>query len=229
MRELQVRDWGCGVDYAIAWQAMQEFTLARTAHTPDEIWLVEHAPVYTRGRNAKEVAPSGCIPAFDTDRGGDLTYHGPGQLVVYTLFDLTRLGLGVRDLVSGIEQTILLALGGFGVGAHTRAGAPGVYVEGAKIASLGLRIRGGRSYHGLALNVAMDLAPFSSIAPCGSRGLRMTQLVDCGGPGDTGVVSRALIEEFLAYFRFTLKEDLHDRPCRSDSHLLAHAEGPSEN
>lgn len=219
---VQIRDWGQGVDYATTWQAMQEFTLARTPDTLDQIWLVGHAPVYTRGRNAKEAPPSGPIPTIDTDRGGDLTYHGPGQLVVYTLFDLARLGLGVRDLVSGIERVVLSALAGFGVGAHTQNGAPGVYVEGAKIASLGLRIRGGRSYHGFALNVAMDLTPFSSIAPCGYRGLRMTQLVDCGGPRDTEVVATALLAEFFTYFKLTLKEDLHDRPRRFDSHLLAH-------
>ncbi|MHB8253003.1 MAG: lipoyl(octanoyl) transferase LipB [Acidiferrobacter sp.] len=207
MTALYVRRLGGGVDYATAWHAMQDFNAARSALTLDELWLLEHAPVYTRGRNAREIAPPGVIPTVDTDRGGDLTYHGPGQLVAYTLLDLTRLGLGVRHLVSGLEAVILGTLSHFGITGHTRPKAPGVYVDDAKIASLGLRIRSGRSYHGLALNVAMNLAPFRPIAPCGYRGLRVTQVADCGGPQDIDVIAASLTQEFLTHFGFTPKEE----------------------
>jgi len=212
MREVLLRRWGRGVDYATTWQAMQAFTQQRSPETQDELWLLEHAPVYTRGLNAKEPAPKASIPTVDTDRGGDLTYHGPGQLIVYMLLDLPRMGLGVRHLVSGMETVVRETLGHFGVVGHARPGAPGVYVGDAKIASLGLRIRKGYSYHGLALNVAMDLGPFSPIAPCGYRGLAMTQLADCGGPKDVDAVALVLIEALVAHFQFTLKEDAYDRP-----------------
>ena len=190
------------VEFHDSWRAMREFSEARSGGTPDEIWVLEHAPVYTRGRNAQEPSPPGPIPTVDTDRGGDLTYHGPGQLVVYALIDLARRKMGVRHLVSALESAVQDTLARFYIGgAGTRAGAPGVYVGDAKIASLGLRIRSGRSYHGLALNVAMDLSPFAAIAPCGYQGLRMTQIADCGGPGDVDRVAAVLIPELLTRLR----------------------------
>ena len=161
---------------------MQSFTATRTADTADEIWRVEHPPVFTVGRNGKPehlLAP-GRIPVIETDRGGQVTYHGPGQVVIYPLLDLRRLGLGVRELVNRLEQAVIDLLAEHGVQAGTRRDAPGVYVEGAKVAALGLRIRRQGCYHGLSLNVDMDLEPFSRINPCGYRGLAVTRLRDLG-------------------------------------------------
>ncbi len=221
MNELRIHRWPGLVDYRQTWRAMQDFSANRTETSCDELWLLEHAPVYTRGRNAREQAPGGAIPTIDTDRGGDLTYHGPGQLMAYSLFDLTRLGIGVRHLVSGLEAVVLATLERFGIEGRRQVGAPGVYVGAAKIAALGLRIRAGRSYHGLALNVAMDLNPFASIAPCGYHGLKVTQLADCGGPSDLTVVAEVLTEKFLAHFGFAPKEDRHEPYDGSEQHLLA--------
>lgn len=208
------------VNFHDSWRAMREFSEARSEDTPDEIWVLEHAPVYTRGRNAKEPSPPGPIPTVDTDRGGDLTYHGPGQLVVYALIDLTRRKMGVRHLVSALESSVQDALARLHIkDATTRASAPGVYVGDAKIASLGLRIRCGRSYHGLALNVAMDLRPFTAIAPCGYQGLRMTQIADCGGPGDVDRVAAVLIPELLTRLRHHPETDAHATDTRSAPNL----------
>ena len=167
-------------DYAQTWQAMTEFTNTRTPETPDELWLVEHLPVFTQGQAGKpeHLLLPGDIPVIKTDRGGQVTYHGPGQLVAYPLLDLRRLKLGVRDLVTLIEQTLVAVLSHYGIDAYPKPDAPGVYVDGAKIASLGLRVRRGCSFHGLSLNVAMDLAPFLRINPCGYQGLAMTQMRD---------------------------------------------------
>ncbi len=211
MRPLRIRAWDGAVAYPRTWDAMQGFTAQRTEDTEDELWLLEHEPVYTRGRNAHEAAPDGSIAVVDSDRGGDITYHGPGQLVAYTLFDLARASLGVRQLVFGLEAAVIASLAGFGITGERRAGAPGVYVGGAKIASLGLRIRGGRSYHGLALNVAMDLEPFARIAPCGYRGLAVTQIADCGGPRDMTVVAQTLTRELCSHFGYIpLEDNQHD-------------------
>ena len=166
--------------YAETFAAMQAFTTARSAHTADELWLVQHPPVYTLGRNAKQGAPVGAIPVVPSDRGGDITYHGPGQIVLYVLLDLARRGLGVRELVAQLEQSVLDLLRDADIAGERRAGAPGVYVGGRKLAALGLRVRRGCSYHGLALNVDMDLAPFRAIAPCGYENLDVTQLHDLG-------------------------------------------------
>ncbi len=201
VRPLAVRTLG-EVPYGPTWEAMQTFTAERTPAHADELWLVEHPSVYTRGRNAREKPPAGPIPTVDTDRGGDLTYHGPGQLIAYTLFDLNALGMGVRQLVDGLEEAVLVTLASFGIQGERRPGAPGVYVKGAKIASLGLRIRGGRSYHGLSLNVAMDLEPFARIAPCGYQGLRVTQIADHGGPRRIDSVAPVLVEAVSATFHF---------------------------
>ncbi len=176
-----VRELGC-CPYADIWQDMAAFTTARDATTADELWVLEHTPVFTLGQTGhrEHLLDPGDIPVIHSDRGGQVTYHGPGQLVIYVLFDLRRAGIGVRQLVSLLEQAVIHLLQTQGIAASTRAGAPGVYVETAKIASLGLRVRQGCSYHGLALNVAMDLTPFSCINPCGYPGLKVTQLADLG-------------------------------------------------
>ncbi len=165
-------------DYASSWQAMSDFTNQRTAETTDQLWLVEHPPVFTQGQagKAEHLLFPGDIPVVQTDRGGQVTYHGPGQLVAYPLLDLRRLNIGVRELVSRIEQTIVATLAHYGIDSAAKPDAPGVYVNGDKIASLGLRVRRGCSFHGLALNVDMDLAPFQRINPCGYQGLAMTQI-----------------------------------------------------
>jgi lipoyl(octanoyl) transferase len=165
-------------EYASCWQAMSDFTNQRTPDTGDQLWLVEHPPVFTQGQagKAEHLLFPGDIPVVQTDRGGQITYHGPGQLVAYPLLDLRRLKLGVRELVTAIEQTIVSILGHYGIDAAAKPDAPGVYVDGSKIASLGLRVRRGCSFHGLALNVDMDLSPFLRINPCGYQGLTMTQL-----------------------------------------------------
>ena len=162
------------------WQSMTDFTNQRTPETPDELWLVEHAPVFTQGQAGKpeHLLLPGEIPVIQTDRGGQVTYHGPGQVVAYPLLDLRRLKMGVRDLVSAIEQTIVATLAVYVIEAYPKPDAPGVYVAGDKIASLGLRVRRGCSFHGLALNVDMDLEPFQRINPCGYAGLAMTQMRD---------------------------------------------------
>lgn len=168
------------VDYEPTWHAMQRFTDSRDPDTADEVWLLEHAPVFTQGQagKAEHVLFPGDIPVVQVDRGGQVTYHGPGQLVAYLMLDVRRSGIGVRELVSRIERSLIDLLASYGVEAAAKADAPGVYVEGAKIASLGLRIRNGRSFHGLALNVDMDLQPFQRINPCGYAGMSMTQLAD---------------------------------------------------
>jgi len=163
--------------YLPTWQAMREFTRGRNDSTADELWLVEHPPVYTVGQGASVPAVGNAIPVVKSDRGGDITYHGPGQIVVYTLVDLARRSIKVKRFVWLLEQAVLDLLRGRG---ERRAGAPGVYVDGAKIAALGIRVVRGRAYHGVALNVDMDLSPFNAIDPCGYPGLRVTQTKDLG-------------------------------------------------
>jgi lipoyl(octanoyl) transferase len=173
-------------DYEACWRAMRAFTDERSAQTPDEIWLTEHPPIYTlglAGRREHLLRDNG-IPVLKVDRGGQVTYHGPGQLVAYTLFDLARAGLGIRDTVRRLEGAVTAWLGSHGIAAYGKPSAPGVYVQTggaeAKIAAIGLRVRHGCTYHGLAVNVAMDLSPFSDINPCGYAGLAVTQLADFG-------------------------------------------------
>jgi len=177
----EIRDYG-QTDYTPMWQAMREFTDHRDAETRDECWLTQHAPVYTLGLNIRpENLPlNDSIPVVETDRGGQITYHGPGQFIVYILLDLRRRRLAVKELVSRFEQGTITFLSHLGIEAHLNPGAPGVYVNGAKIASLGLKIRRGCTYHGLSLNADMDLTPFEWIRPCGYEGLRVTQLHDHG-------------------------------------------------
>jgi len=185
------------VDYAATWGEMRAFTDARTAATGDELWLMQHPPVFTLGQAGRpeHVLDPGAIPVVQSDRGGQVTYHGPGQLVAYLLLDLRRAGLGVKGLVHLLEQAVIDLLAEAGIPAQARSDAPGVYVAGAKIASLGLRVRKGCSYHGLALNVDMDLGPFARINPCGYPGLAVTQLADLGGPRDLELVGTALYRQ----------------------------------
>lgn len=183
--------------YEPVWRAMQAFTDARTAETPDEFWLLQHEPVFTQGQagKAEHVLAPGDIPVIAVDRGGQVTYHGPGQIMAYVLVDLRRRGLGVRELVQRIEQAVIDTLGHWNIGAERREGAPGVYVNEAKVAALGLRVRRGCSFHGLAFNAAMDLEPFHRINPCGYKGLAVTQVLDLGGPASLAVLQSCLVDE----------------------------------
>lgn len=191
-------------DYRETWQAMRDFTDRRTAATPDEIWLLEHPPVYTLGRNGDRahILDAGGIPVVESDRGGQVTFHGPGQLVAYTLFDLSRLGIGVRSLVQGLERAVVATLAQYGIRSEARADAPGVYVDGRKIASLGLRIRNGCSYHGISLNVDLDLAPFGAINPCGYAGLKVTRLADLDAPVKSHETAVTLIGQIVREFGY---------------------------
>ena len=190
--------------YEKTWHAMQEFTDARGPDTPDELWLLEHDPVFTLGQAGKleHVLAAGDIPVLPVDRGGQVTYHGPGQIVGYPLIDLRRAGVGVRELVHRIEQALIDTLAHWHVHAVRHPGAPGVYVGEAKVAALGLRVRRGCSFHGLAFNVAMDLEPFQRINPCGYKGLAVTQLLDLGGPAQRAPVEDVLIDAFCRQFGF---------------------------
>ena len=182
---------------------MRNFTLARTADTPDELWLVEHPPVYTLGIAAKpEHLPrsDNGIPIVRSDRGGQITYHGPGQVVIYTLLDLRRRQIGVRALVRTLERAVIELLAEHGVSAAGREDAPGVYVDGSKVAALGLRIRNGCAYHGLSLNVDMDLSPFDAINPCGYPGLRVTQTRDLGLKDPPGAIGDRLVDKLSTKF-----------------------------
>ena len=182
------------VDYSSTWEAMRAFTRARDDSTPDELWLLEHPAVYTVGQGAVLSRAANAIPVVKTDRGGDITYHGPGQAVVYTLIDLGRRSIKVKRFVWLLEQAVIDLLGSR---AERKAGAPGVYVDGAKIAALGIRVVRGRAYHGMALNVDMDLAPFSAIDPCGYPGLRVTRTKDLGFQYTPGAAAERLAENLL--------------------------------
>ncbi|WP_029789173.1 MULTISPECIES: lipoyl(octanoyl) transferase LipB [Vibrio] len=186
-------------NYEPVWKAMHEFTDQRTDDTPDEVWLVEHNPVFTQGQagKAEHLINTGDIPVVQSDRGGQVTYHGPGQLVAYFLINLRRKKLGVRDLVTHIENLVINTLKAYNIDSAARPDAPGVYVGGKKICSLGLRIRKGCSFHGLALNVNMDLGPFLRINPCGYEGMEMVQVSQVGGPEDIEAVEKQLIQELV--------------------------------
>ena len=192
--------WLGRVDYEPVWRDMQRRTEMADEQTADEIWFLEHPPVFTMGMNAKRehVLAPGDIPVVNIDRGGEVTYHGPGQLVVYPLLHMKRHGLGVRALVEGIERAVIATVAEWGIEARGDRKAPGVYVGSRKLASIGLRIKNGRSYHGLALNVDMDLEPFKRINPCGYEGLEMTQVVELGGPSDLEAVARAMAPHLTA-------------------------------
>jgi lipoyl(octanoyl) transferase len=196
------------VDYPAAFRAMQDFTLTRTAETPDEIWLLEHPPVFTmglKGRDGTRTYIDG-IPLAYTDRGGDITYHGPGQLVAYVLMDLQRRGWGPRRLVTALEQSVIELLADHGIRGERRVGAPGVYT------AQGLRVKQGRSYHGLALNISMDLTPFSRIDPCGYPGQPVTQLADLGVRADLAVIGRELAGKLAGELGYTGCHPSPDQP-----------------
>lgn len=201
-RVLSVRRYPGLAAYEPVWRAMQAFTDTRDADTGDELWIVEHPPVFTLGQAGKmeHVLMPGDIPVVPVDRGGQVTYHGPGQIVAYPLVDLRRLKLGIRDFVCRIEQAIIDTLAHWNIGAERKAGAPGVYVAGAKVAALGLRVRRGCTFHGLAFNVNMDLEPFRRINPCGYEGLQVTQVMDLGGPSSLAEVEDELVRQLATQF-----------------------------
>ena len=189
IRELGLRS------YQQVWNDMQLFTDQRSDSTEDELWLLQHSPVYTLGKNGKpdHILDAQHVPVIKSDRGGQVTYHGPGQVIVYTLLDLNRRHIGVRELVTRIENSVIELLEDYDIRANARRDAPGVYVDGRKIAALGLRVRKGRSFHGLALNVDMDLEPFSRINPCGYQGLEVTQLSELADVVDFNEVQKRLL------------------------------------
>ncbi|MET0808488.1 MAG: lipoyl(octanoyl) transferase LipB [Pseudoxanthomonas sp.] len=192
--------------YEPVWRAMQRFTDARGEATPDEIWLVEHDPVFTLGQAGKpeHVLAAGDIPVIHVDRGGQVTYHGPGQIVAYPLFDLKRMKVGVREYVQRIEQSVIDTAAEWNIHAERKEGAPGVYVAGAKVAALGIRVRRGCTFHGLAFNIAMDLEPWHRINPCGYQGLQVTTLADLGGPSGMDAVKPVLLASLAKQFELEL-------------------------
>ncbi|MFH4857108.1 lipoyl(octanoyl) transferase LipB [Vibrio diabolicus] len=205
-------------DYEPVWKAMHDFTDQRTEETPDEVWLVEHNPVFTQGQagKAEHLINTGDIPVVQSDRGGQVTYHGPGQLVAYFLINLRRKKLGVRDLVTTIENLVINTLKAYNIDSAARPDAPGVYVDGKKICSLGLRIRKGCSFHGLALNVNMDLTPFLRINPCGYEGMEMVQVSQFGGPDNVEAVEKQLIEELVTLLDYEQVEFSTEAPSQGN-------------
>lgn len=200
---LRVRQLGLQ-DYEPTWQAMQQFTDGRDEHTEDEIWLLQHPRIFTLGKAGKSehLLNTGDIPVVQVDRGGQVTYHAPGQLIAYLLLDIHRLGIGVRELVTRLENAIIDVLSEYGVTAVSRRDAPGVYVDDKKIAALGLRVRHGRCFHGIALNVDMDLEPFDRINPCGYQGLKVTQLADLAEV-DFEVLSQQLLSSLGQQLKYS--------------------------
>ena len=200
--------------YEPVWRAMQRFTDARDQDTLDELWLVEHEPVFTLGQAGKpeHVLAPGEIPVLHVDRGGQVTYHGPGQIVLYPLLDLRRIGIGVREYVCRIEQAIIDTLDEWNIGGQRREGAPGVYVAGAKVAALGIRVRRGCTFHGLAFNIGMDLEPFHRINPCGYQGLQVTSMRDLGGPSSMDAVKPVLLDHIARQFGLALEEEGDSSP-----------------
>jgi len=194
--------------YLPVWEAMRRFTRLRDERTPSELWLLQHPPVYTLGQAGKveHLLSPGDIPVLHIDRGGQVTYHGPGQLLAYLLLDLKETGTGVRGLVQGMEDAVISLLGGQGIVAHARREAPGVYVAGAKIAALGLRVRKGYCYHGLSLNVDLDLEPFSRINPCGYQGLAVTSLRQLGCGLSIGEIQGQLSAQLCARLGYTAQD-----------------------
>ena len=200
--------------YEPVWRAMQRFTDARDQDPLDELWLVEHEPVFTLGQAGKpeHVLAPGEIPVLHVDRGGQVTYHGPGQIVLYPLLDLRRIGIGVREYVCRIEQAIIDTLDEWNIGGQRREGAPGVYVAGAKVAALGIRVRRGCTFHGLAFNIGMDLEPFHRINPCGYQGLQVTSMRDLGGPSSMDAVKPVLLDHIARQFGLALEEEGDSSP-----------------
>lgn len=201
MSSVLVRQLGCQ-DYEPVWRKMQEFTAQRNADTEDEIWLLQHEPVFTQGMNGKpeHILNKSTIPVVEIDRGGQVTYHGPGQLIVYCLIDLKRKKFGVRQMVTALEEAVINLLKDEGITAAARKDAPGVYVDKAKVSALGLRVKRGCSYHGLSLNVDMDMAPFKQINPCGYEGLEVTQLKELGVDSSFSDVEQKLLQKICEQF-----------------------------
>ena len=218
---LNVRQLGVQ-PYEPVWRAMQRFTDHRDEQTVDELWVVEHPPVFTVGQagGMEHVLAPGDIPVIHVDRGGQVTYHGPGQIVAYPMINLERRNIGVRSMVTLIEQVIIDTLAAYSVEAQRREKAPGVYAADQKVASLGLRVRKGCTFHGLALNVAMDLEPFTRIHPCGFAGMQVTDLRSLGGSDDSSIVSKALIEHFA--------NALNTQPIFAGDQLPAQSENTTE-
>ena len=200
-------------DYMPVWTSMQEFTAERTVDMLDEYWIVEHPPVFTLGLSAKagHILSVQDIPVIHTDRGGQVTYHGPGQIVIYVLIELRRKNLSIRRLVASIEQAVISMLEAYGIDANSQAGAPGVYVDGRKIAALGLRVKHGRTYHGFSFNVDMDLTPFGNIDPCGYEGLEVTQLKEFVAETDWHIVAEQLCTQLMIQMNYTTQVDARDR------------------
>ncbi len=200
---LIIRDLGVR-EFSSVWQEMKTFTDTRGPDSTDELWLLQHPAVFTLGQagKAEHILDSGNVPVVKTDRGGQVTYHGPGQLVGYLLFDIKRMKLGVRELVDRIELSVISLLAAYGVASTARREAPGVYVGDAKIAALGLRIRKGCSYHGLSLNVDMDLSPYQGINPCGYKGLAVTDARHCGITAPLEEIAQALAQHLVMQFRY---------------------------
>jgi lipoyl(octanoyl) transferase len=205
-----VRDLGRQA-YEPVWRAMQRITDTRDENTADEIWLVEHDPVFTLGQAGKpeHVLAAGDIPVVHVDRGGQVTYHGPGQIVAYPLFDLKRMKVGVREYVCRIEQSMIDTMAEWNIHAERKDGAPGVYVAGAKVGALGIRVRRGCTFHGLAFNIAMDLEPWHRINPCGYQGLQVTTLADLGGPSGMDAVKPVLLANMAKQFGLELQLATH--------------------
>lgn len=224
---LKVRELGCR-PYLQTWEAMRAFTDSRNQFTPDEIWLLEHPPVYTQGLAGKpeHVLDAGDIPVIQTDRGGQVTYHGPGQLVIYPLLNLDRLGLGIRTLVATLETVTIDLLDELGIPGHRTDGAPGVFVDGAKIASIGMKVRRGYTFHGLAFNMTMDLSPFARINPCGFAGQPMTRLIDLV---DEPVDGTDLGRRFAGRLAGAISLDWNIEATHDENHPLVALDGaPSE-
>ena len=202
MSNIVIREFGLQ-PYESVWHAMQEFTNMRDESTPDEIWFTEHEKVFTLGLNTapEHLLETGDIPVVQVDRGGQVTYHGPGQLMIYTLINLRRAGLGVRDLVTALEQSVVDLAAEYGIEAASRSDAPGVYVDGVKLASIGLRIRRGASFHGMALNVNADLEPFSRINPCGFKDLDVIDLARLGADSELSVVRDRLLPHLMRHLK----------------------------
>ncbi|GMR18569.1 MAG: lipoyl(octanoyl) transferase LipB [Gammaproteobacteria bacterium] len=200
------------MDYSQAWSDMKDFNRQRTNQTRDEIWLLQHPPVFTQGLNFRpehQPAELNHIPVIHSDRGGDITYHGPGQLISYLLIDIRRKNLGIKDLVGAMEKSIVKLLDGYQIKGEQAPGAPGIYIAGKKIASLGLRVRRGCSYHGLSINIDMDLTPFSAIPPCGFNKLKMTQLSDYIDHPDLSQIEGELVTQLAAQLGYNSIENEH--------------------
>jgi len=218
-RSLKVRLFKKPLEYSACWQSMKRFTETRLSDSLDEVWLLEHKPVFTQGirESTEDFIDTGDIPVVKTDRGGLITYHGPGQLLIYLMLDLRRLGAGLKYLVNILEQSAIDVLGEYGIQATRKENAPGVYVDGSKIASLGLRVQRGCTYHGLSLNVDMDLSPFDRIVPCGLTGIKMTDMKSLGVAAEIDAIGRRFVQVLSKTLRYNRVFDDLGESSRDDS------------